>query len=116
MVRLADGPQEATRRTVWRDMSGTMQHPFDLFDLSGRVAIVTGASSGLGEAIARGLAGAGATVALVARRQDRLKVLADELDGVAIGCDLADASQVDELVPQVVDQAGRPEILGNAAG
>src|SRR5918995_3293977 len=53
----------------------------ELFDLRGSVAIVTGASSGLGEGFARTLAGAGATVVAAARRLDRLEVLAKELDG-----------------------------------
>ena len=53
------------------------------FDLSGRVAIVTGASSGLGKSIVRTLAAAGADVALVARRKDRLTKVASEIDGLA---------------------------------
>ena len=57
----------------------------DLFDLSGKVAIVTGASSGLGEGFARTLAGAGATVVAAARRLDRLEVLAKEFDGTTPG-------------------------------
>ena len=57
----------------------------ELFDLTGRVAIVTGASSGLGEGFARTLVGAGATVVAGARRLDRLEVLAKELDGTAPG-------------------------------
>src|SRR5215469_11598510 len=87
-----------------------------LFDLKGRVAIVTGASSGLGEGLARGLAAAGARVAVVARRQDRLAKLAEEIDGHAVGCDLLDAAAVDEVVPRVADALGGPEILVNAAG
>jgi NAD(P)-dependent dehydrogenase (short-subunit alcohol dehydrogenase family) len=87
-----------------------------LFDLKGRVAVVTGASSGLGEALARGLAGAGARVAVVARRRDRLTKLAEEIDGQAVGCDLLDLAGVDEVVPAVVAALGEPEILVNAAG
>ena len=55
------------------------------FDLSGRVALVTGASSGLGEGLARALASAGARVAVAARRWDRLDTLAAEIGGLAIG-------------------------------
>jgi NAD(P)-dependent dehydrogenase (short-subunit alcohol dehydrogenase family) len=86
------------------------------FDLEGRVAVVTGASSGLGEGAARALASAGARVAVVARRRDRLVKLADEIGGQAICCDLLDQDQVREVVPQVAAGLGGPEILVNAAG
>jgi NAD(P)-dependent dehydrogenase (short-subunit alcohol dehydrogenase family) len=86
------------------------------FALDGRVALVTGASSGVGAAIARGLADAGARVAVVARRLDRLETLAAEIDGVAVGCDLVDGTQLDAVVGQVADRLGGPEILVNAAG
>jgi NAD(P)-dependent dehydrogenase (short-subunit alcohol dehydrogenase family) len=86
------------------------------FDLEGRVALVTGASSGLGAGLARGLASVGARVALVARRHDRLAALAEEIGGAAIECDLLDLGQVREVVPRVTDQLGGPEILVNAAG
>lgn len=88
----------------------------ELFDLSGRVAVVTGASSGLGEAAARGLAEAGAKVAIVARRKDRLEALAKEIGGFAFACDLLEASELDQLMPQIVSVLGGPEILVNAAG
>lgn len=88
----------------------------ELFDLTGRVAVVTGASSGLGEAVARGLADAGARVAVVARRKDRLETLAKEIDGFAVACDLLEAAALDQLMPQVVAALGAPEILVNAAG
>lgn len=86
------------------------------FDLSGRVAIVTGASSGLGEGLARALASAGARVAVVARRYDRLAALAEEIGGLAVGSDLLDSAQVGEVVPKVAAELGAPEILINAAG
>ncbi|HUE59333.1 MAG TPA: SDR family oxidoreductase [Acidimicrobiales bacterium] len=92
-------------REIWR-----------LFDLEGRVAIVTGASSGLGDCLARTLAGVGARVALVARRQERLAKLAGEINGLAVACDLSDQSQLGKVVPSVVEQLGSPEILVNAAG
>ena len=69
------------------------------FDLTGRVALVTGASSGLGEGLARGLASVGATVAVVARRKDRLESLAEDIGGLAVACDLLDLEQVREVVP-----------------
>jgi NAD(P)-dependent dehydrogenase (short-subunit alcohol dehydrogenase family) len=86
------------------------------FLLDGRVAVVTGASSGLGEAVARILAGAGARVAVVARRWERLQALADEIGGLAVGCDLADLDAAGEVVPRVVAELGAPAILVNAAG
>jgi NAD(P)-dependent dehydrogenase (short-subunit alcohol dehydrogenase family) len=90
--------------------------PTDLFDLRGRVAVVTGASSGLGASVARTLAAAGARVAVVARRADRLEALADELDGAAVAADLLDAASLDAVVPRVVDELGPPTVLVNAAG
>ena len=86
------------------------------FDLDGRVALVTGASSGLGEAVARSLASVGARVAVVARRYDRLAKLAGEIGGVAVECDLLDLDQVGEIAPRVAGELGGPEILVNAAG
>ena len=86
------------------------------FDLAGRVAVVTGASSGLGAGLARGLASVGARVAVVARRHDRLAALADEIGGVAVECDLLDLEQVADVVPRVERELGGPEILVNAAG
>jgi NAD(P)-dependent dehydrogenase (short-subunit alcohol dehydrogenase family) len=86
------------------------------FDLTGRVAVVTGASSGLGAGLARGLASVGAKVAVVARRGDRLAELADEIGGAPVTCDLLDADQVARVIPGVVDALGPPEILVNAAG
>jgi NAD(P)-dependent dehydrogenase (short-subunit alcohol dehydrogenase family) len=87
-----------------------------LFDISGRVAVVTGASSGLGDGLARALAGAGARVAVVARRQDRLDKLADEIGAFPVGCDLLDVEALDQIVPRVAGALGPPEILINAAG
>jgi NAD(P)-dependent dehydrogenase (short-subunit alcohol dehydrogenase family) len=72
------------------------------------VAVVTGASSGLGEGLARALSSVGARVAVVARRYDRLVKLADEIGGMAIGCDLLDLDRVGEVVPQVVGELGGP--------
>ena len=85
-------------------------------DLAGRVAVVTGASSGLGQATARALAAAGASVAVTARRADRLEALASEIDGLAISCDLLDRAAIATVVPRVVSELGPPQILVNAAG
>lgn len=86
------------------------------FGLDGRVAIVTGASSGLGAAVAEALAALGARVAVVARRKDRLAALAERIDGLALACDLSDAAHVGEVAPAVAEELGPPEILVNAAG
>jgi NAD(P)-dependent dehydrogenase (short-subunit alcohol dehydrogenase family) len=80
------------------------------------VAIVTGASSGLGAAVAEALAGAGARVAVVARRRDRLDELAARIGGAAVACDLSELTRVGEVAPAVVEALGPPAILVNAAG
>src|SRR5690242_20219013 len=89
--------------------------------LDGTVALVTGASSGIGEATARALAGSGATVALLARRADRLDQLTDritESGGTAVPfiADVADRTQAEAAVQQVVTEFGRLDIVVNNAG
>jgi NAD(P)-dependent dehydrogenase (short-subunit alcohol dehydrogenase family) len=86
------------------------------FDLAGRDALVTGGSSGLGAALARTLADAGAAVAVAARRRERLEPLAEEIGGIAVGVDLLDDEARDRLVPEVAERLGAPSILVNAAG
>ena len=90
--------------------------PVDLFRLDGRVAIVTGGSSGLGQAVARAFAQSGAAVAVAARRFDRLVALAKEVDGLAVECDLLQSGHIDRLVGQTARELGPPEILVNVAG
>ncbi|MEU5840361.1 SDR family oxidoreductase [Rhodococcus sp. NPDC047139] len=87
-----------------------------MFGLHGRVALVTGASSGLGAAVAETLAAFGARVAVVARRKDRLDDLAERIGGLSVPCDLSDLHAVDDVVPVVVDGLGAPTILVNGAG
>jgi hypothetical protein len=89
----------------------------DPFRLDGRVALVTGASSGLGARFARVLAGAGASVVLVARRADRLAALARDLDGSLVAAaDLADAEQRAGAVAAALDRFGQVDVLVNNAG
>lgn len=76
-------------------------------------AVVTGASSGIGEATARALSAAGFHVFCVARRTDRIEALAAEIDGTAVTCDVTDATQVDALAQAV---GGRLDLLVNNAG
>ena len=92
-----------------------------LFDLSGRVAIVTGGSIGLGRQMAEGLAEMGANVALCARKKERCEQAAEELKqlGVkALGfeCDVKNPDQVREVVGKTVSQFGHVDILINNAG
>lgn len=89
---------------------------FRMFDLKDRVAIVTGASSGLGEHLAKVLASAGAKVAVVARRKERLLTLAKEIDGLPVAFDLLEVEELDGLAAEVAKGLGPPEILVNAAG
>jgi NADP-dependent 3-hydroxy acid dehydrogenase YdfG len=87
--------------------------------LEGTVALVTGASSGIGEATASALAQEGARVALVARRKDRLEALAERIgtdDALVIEADVTDLSQAQGAVATAVEQLGRLDILVNNAG
>lgn len=88
-----------------------------MFDLTGMTALVTGASGGIGSAIAAALAAQGARVALSGTREEALRVAADGLEGaVILPCNLSDAAAVDALVPQAVDALGKLDILVNNAG
>ena len=89
-----------------------------MFDLTGMTALVTGASGGIGSAIARALAGQGARLALSGSNAEKLEAFRGELGGdhVALACDLADAVQVDALVPRAVEALGQLDILVNNAG
>ena len=91
--------------------------PLASMRLDGRVAVVTGASSGLGARFARTLIAAGATVIAVARRTDRLALLAAELPGLhPMTADLADAAEREQMIEAAGGVAGRIDILVNNAG
>ncbi|MFT4226989.1 SDR family NAD(P)-dependent oxidoreductase [Micropruina sp.] len=81
--------------------------------MADRTAVVTGASSGIGEATARALAAAGYRVICAARRTDRIEALADEIGGLAVPCDVTVTEEVDRLAETVGD---RLDLLVNNAG
>ena len=89
-----------------------------MFDLTGKTALVTGASGGIGAAIARGLHAQGATVALSGTRADALEKLAGELGDRAkiLPCNLSDKDAVEKLVPSAEAAMGQLDILVNNAG
>jgi NAD(P)-dependent dehydrogenase (short-subunit alcohol dehydrogenase family) len=93
-----------------------------LFDLTGRAAIVTGGSKGLGCAIAAGLASAGADVALVSRHQDQAQHAANEIArqfgrrAAGFQADVTVPEQIDNMIAAVLSEFGRLDILVNSAG
>ena len=93
-----------------------------MFSLEGMTALVTGASGGIGSAIARALAAQGARLALSGSNGAKLRAFREELnaeyghDHVEITCDLSDTKQVEELIPATLDTFGKLDILVNNAG
>ncbi|WP_425404912.1 glucose 1-dehydrogenase [Hwanghaeella sp.] len=91
------------------------------FSLTGKVALVTGASSGLGKRFAVTLADAGADVVLAARRTDRLEALAKEIEALGrtahvVAMDVVDTASIEAAVNEAVEKAGKIDILVNNAG
>ena len=92
------------------------------FDLTGRVAVVTGASTGLGLQMAKAFANQGANIVVVARRQNLIEEVAKSIkdefgvETLAIACDITDTAKVDAMVQQAYDKFGRIDILVNNAG
>ncbi|WJE16527.1 SDR family oxidoreductase [Halobacillus sp. ACCC02827] len=97
-------------------------HVMELFDLSGKTAIVTGGGRGLGEQIAAGLAEAGANIVVCSRKQDACETVASSLKektGVktlGMACDVTDPSQVEAVIAAVREQFGTIDILVNNSG
>jgi 3-oxoacyl-[acyl-carrier protein] reductase len=89
-----------------------------MFDLSGMTALVTGASGGIGSAIAKALVGQGAQLAVSGSNQEKLEAFRAQLSGdhVALPANLGDSSAVDGLVPRAVEALGKLDILINNAG
>ncbi|MFN6934207.1 MAG: 3-oxoacyl-[acyl-carrier-protein] reductase [Tsuneonella sp.] len=93
-----------------------------MFNLSGMTALVTGASGGIGSAIAYALARQGARIALSGSNGEKLRIFREQLndeiggDHVEITCDLSNTTQVEELIPAAVDTFGKLDILVNNAG
>jgi NAD(P)-dependent dehydrogenase (short-subunit alcohol dehydrogenase family) len=93
----------------------------DLFDLSGRVAVVTGGTTGLGREIALGMAAAGADVVPSSRRQEQVDAVAAEIEALGrrsmrVTCDVLDRASIERLHDAVIKTFGKVDILVNAAG
>jgi gluconate 5-dehydrogenase len=96
-------------------------HMKKLFDLTGKVAVITGGSIGLGRQMAEGLAEMGANVALCARKKERCEQAAQELQqlgvrSLALACDVKSQGSIQEMVDATVSEFGRIDILINNAG
>lgn len=90
------------------------EQPF--FSLQGQVAVVTGAGQGIGEGIARRLAGAGARVAVLDLKADQARSVAESIGGLAVECDVASRASVEKAVAEVQSKLGPVSILVNNAG
>ena len=93
----------------------------NLFDLSGKTAIVTGGGTGIGRQMAQGLAEAGANLVLCARKAERCEQAATELEqlgvrAIGLGCDVRDPEQVQHVVSKAVEELGGVDVLVNNAG
>ena len=93
----------------------------NLFDLKGKIALVTGASSGLGVQFAKALANQGADIAITARRVDRLEQVKKEIEGIGVKCfmvpcDVSKTNEIISMVAKVKEHYGKIDILVNNAG
>src|ERR1700736_1437853 len=95
--------------------------PTSLFDLTGKVAVVTGGNGGTGLGMARGLAEAGASIAIVGRNEAKSMAAVAELTqqsarAISVTCDVTDKAAVADMVERTVRELGRIDILVNNAG
>ena len=94
----------------------------ELFDLTGKVALVTGGSRGLGKAMARGFAECGADIMICSRKEEELKIAAGEIgEGLDVrveyrACDMSNRGDVDALARETIERLGKVDILVNNAG
>lgn len=98
-----------------------MERILDRFSLEGKVAVVTGASFGLGQGMAEGLAEAGAHIVAVSRKRENLEEIEAGVRALGrtclpVACDVSDRSQVQKMAAQAIDEYGRIDILVNNAG
>ncbi len=107
-----------TQNSTVQNSTGNVKQ---LFDLTGRVAIITGGSIGLGRQMAEGLAEMGANIVLCARKQERCHQAAEELQqlgvkAIALACDVKSPASIQEVVDATLSQFGRIDVLINNAG
>jgi NAD(P)-dependent dehydrogenase (short-subunit alcohol dehydrogenase family) len=107
-----------TQNSTVQNSTGNVKQ---LFDLTGRVAIITGGSIGLGRQMAEGLAEMGANIVLCARKQERCHQAAEELQqlgvkAIALACDVKNPASIQEVVDATLSQFGRIDVLINNAG
>src|SRR5580692_1779210 len=110
--------KEAASTTQNSTVQNSTGNAKQLFDLTGRIAIITGGSIGLGRQMAEGLAEMGANLVLCARKQERCEQAAEELrargvQALGLGCDVRDLGAIQEVVAATLAKFGRIDILVN---
>jgi gluconate 5-dehydrogenase len=113
--------KEAASTTQNSTVQNSTGNAKQLFDLTGRIAIITGGSIGLGRQMAEGLAEMGANLVLCARKQERCQQAAEELQplgvkAIALACDVKSPASIQEVVDATLSQFGRIDVLINNAG
>src|SRR5437764_2635289 len=99
-----------------------MKTPGELFDLTGKVAVVTGGSRGIGRAVVEGFAAAGADVVIASRKLDNCEAVANQVEettgrkALPVACHVGQWADCDRLVETVYDHFGRCDVLVNNAG